>query len=353
MTPILEDITGHLSALVAVDSQNPPRAIDPDGPLVGTIRAALPGFDISVQDYGDGSIVVEAKRGQPTTLFNVHMDTVPVAEGWSRDPHTLLVTADRAIGLGACDIKGAAAVLFTLAARTDAPMHLVLSTDEEAGQSTCIRRYLETPPSVDLAVVAEPTLAQPILQHRGIVSNRMTFAGTSAHSSSMGAVSAVHDAARWVTAALDHPEAAANRLNIGRIEGGVKPNMIAASAEILFGFRNQPGTDHEELLAALDALAPAGAERFPRFVGPALPADADGRAATAQTAAARWLTACGFDIGAPVNFWTEAALFAAAGVPATVFGPGDIAQAHTADEWVALDQLEQIYTAYERIVHHG
>ncbi len=316
-------------------------------------RAGLPGFDINVTDYGDGSLVIDAKRGNPRVLFNVHMDTVPVAEGWSRNAHELLVTEDKAIGLGACDIKGAAAVLFAVAAATDAPMHLVLSTDEEAGQSTCIRRYLENPPDVDLAVVAEPTSVKPILQHRGIVSNRLTFVGASAHSSETGTKSAVHDAARWTVAVLDHPNAAPNRLNVGRVEGGVKPNMVAASAEILFGFRHAPGTDHNALLADFDALLPEGAERHPRFVGPALPSDSDGKAATAQTGAARMIETFGFEPGDPVDFWTEASLFAAAGVSATVMGPGHIAQAHTADEWVALSDLAAAFTAYERIVSHG
>ena len=353
MTAPITDITRHLTALVAVDSQNPPRAITTDGPLVAACRAGLPGFDINVVDYGQGSIVIDAKRGAPRVLFNVHMDTVPVAEGWSRNPHDLLVTEDRAIGLGSCDIKGAAAVLFALAASTDAPMHLVLSTDEEAGQSTCIRRYLENPPDVDLAVVAEPTSVKPILQHRGISSNRLTFVGSSAHSSETGVKSAIHDAARWTVAVLDHPEATPNRLNVGRVEGGVKPNMIAASAEVLFGFRHAPGTDHNELLAAFDHLLPEGAERHPRFLGPALPSDSDGKSATAQTGAAKIIQEFGFELGEPVDFWTEASLFSAAGVPATVMGPGHIAQAHTADEWVPLADLAAAFTAYERIVTHG
>ncbi|MEM9422671.1 MAG: M20/M25/M40 family metallo-hydrolase, partial [Pseudomonadota bacterium] len=257
------------------------------------------------------------------------------------------------VGLGACDIKGAAAVLFALAERTDAPMHLVLSTDEEAGQSTCIRRYLETPPDVDFAVVAEPTSVQPILQHRGIVSNRVTFTGASAHSSETSTKSAVHDAARWAVAVLDHPASAPNRLNVGRVEGGVKPNMVAASAEILFGFRHAPGMDHNIMLADFDRLLPEGAERHLRFEGPALPADSDGPAAAAQARAADYLKAVGLVIGEPVNFWTEASLFAAAGVPVAVIGPGHIAQAHTADEWVALSDLAAAFTAYERIVNHG
>jgi acetylornithine deacetylase len=58
----------------------------------------------------------------------------------------------------------------------------------------------------------------------------------------------------------------------------------------------------------------------------------------------------GLPLGPAVNFWTEASLFSEAGLPALVFGPGDIAQAHTADEWVALAQLETVANHYQRII---
>jgi hypothetical protein len=66
-------------------------------------------------DHGDGHVSWFAVRGKPKILFNVHLDTVPAGDGWSRDPFELQVRDDRAIGRGACDIKGAAAVLLTLA----------------------------------------------------------------------------------------------------------------------------------------------------------------------------------------------------------------------------------------------
>lgn len=352
MTAPLEDILRHLTALVGVDTTNPPRAIASDGPLIRYLTEQLPGFDIKVTDCGDGSVIVEAKRGNPTRLFNVHLDTVPVADGWTLPPHQVTRGEDRVHGLGVCDIKGAAACLLTLAAQADAPMHLLFTTDEEAGQSTCVRTYLETPPRAEFAIVAEPTGMKAVTSHRGIVSARMTFSGESGHAS-QGGQSALHDAARWVTAAIDHPDAKANRLNVGRIEGGVKPNMIAAHTELLFGFRNLPGVEHNALLAALDAAAPTEGERIMRFVGPALPSDMDGVAAKAQAKAMEWIKRLDLELADPVDFFTEAAFFAQAGIPVMVLGPGHIAQAHTADEWVTHDQLLQAHTAYERIIHHG
>jgi acetylornithine deacetylase len=83
-------------------------------------------------------------------LFNVHLDTVPDSPHWSADPHVLRVTADRAIGLGACDIKGAAAALIAVANITDGPMAMLFSTDEEANDARCIAGFLKASPPLPL-----------------------------------------------------------------------------------------------------------------------------------------------------------------------------------------------------------
>ena len=347
MTDRLTRILDHLAPLVAADTRNPPRAITPDHPLIVAIRDSLPGFTIDVTDHGEGSLVIDAHRGAPDVLFNVHMDTVPAADGWTRDPHVLHRGETRATGLGACDTKGAAAVLFVLAAETDAPMRLVLTTDEEAGQATCVRRFVETPPDVSLAVIAEPTDARAVTQHRGVCSATARFSGTSGHAS-QGGRSAVHAAARWIADCEADDLAAETRLNFGRIKGGVKPNMVAASCDVMFGFRTPPGADHEDILRAVRGRAPE-AEHATRFVGPGLPIATD-VARAAQDEAERHVRRFDLTPGDPVDFWTEASLFAEAGVPSVVLGAGDIAQAHTADEWVAYDSLLLLYDAYERIV---
>ncbi|NNU14782.1 acetylornithine deacetylase [Parvularcula sp. ZS-1/3] len=352
MAEELEAILGYLAPLIAADTQNPPRAIDGEHPLLASIRQSLPGFDIFVEDLGEGCLIIEAIRGQTDLVFNVHMDTVPVAPGWSHHPHTLTRGDDRAFGLGTCDTKGAAAILFALAARTDAPMHLLLTTDEEAGQSRCIRSYLEREREHRCAIVAEPTDGLARLSNRGLVSARMSFRGQSGHASVAGGRSAVHDAARLISTALEQPWAEENRLNFGRIEGGQKPNMIAAEAVLLFGFRSLPGTDHSELLESLAGIVP-DADLAPRFVGPALPSDADGHSAKAQEHALQLAEEWGLATGEPVDFWTEASLFSEAGTPAIVLGAGSIKQAHAPDEFVTYEQLLTVSSLYERIISHG
>lgn len=351
MTAPLEDILKHLAFLVEADTRNPPRAMTEGDGWIAALRERLPGFDFSTRDLGDGCVIIEAVRGTPKTLFNVHLDTVPMAEGWTRPAHKVTIEGDLAYGLGTCDTKGGAAVLMALAQHTDLPLRLLFNTDEEAGQSRCIRTYVQNDIPAEFAVIAEPTDALARLEHRGIFSGILQFEGESAHASEVGRPSAIHKAAKVITDALEKPEAAPNRLNFGRIEGGVKANMVAASCEVAFGFRAAPGADHRDVLAALE-LTVADATLTERFVGPAFPAGEDGIATQAKALdLAKHLH---LPIGDPVDFWTEASLFAEAGIPSIVLGAGSITQAHNRDEFVPLSQLTELYSLYERIaIEHG
>src|SRR5690606_24894392 len=133
------------------------------------------------------------------------------------------------------------------------------------------------------------------------------------------------------------------RFNIGKVEGGIKANVIAPSAEVRFGFRPLPSHDIDTLHVRLGACAAVGAlERYEEtFRGPSLPAGDIATAEERRLAARDLADGLGLPIGNAVDFWTEASLFSQGGLTALVFGPGDIAQAHTADEWVTLEQLQR------------
>ncbi|HET7663076.1 MAG TPA: M20/M25/M40 family metallo-hydrolase [Rhodanobacteraceae bacterium] len=397
MNALLESTLQHLENLVGFDTRNPPRVIGTDG-IFDYLRTQLPDFDITVTDHGAGAVSMLAVRGQPRLLFNVHLDTVPAAPAWSRDPHQLLVTGECAIGLGACDIKGAAAGLLAVAQATERPMAMLFSTDEEANDARCIQAFLKafpplpsgegrgegtfgakgsgqtepSPPaplpegegSFEAVIVAEPTQARAVLAHRGIQSAYVHFHGRAGHASAdqKPGDSALHQAVEWSHAALGFVAAQANhsfgglhglRFNIGRIEGGIKANVIAPEAELRFNMRPLPDMDPDGLLTQFRDMALPGTHLQETFRGPALPAGDP-----AQTEA-RWHEAralageLGFPIGNAVDFWTEAAKFSAAGYTTFVYGPGDIAQAHSADEWVALEQLADYAASIHRVVEAG
>ncbi len=355
-------VLAHLEALVRFDTRNPPRAIGTGG-IFDYLRAQLPGFRIDVIDHGAGAVSMLAVRGAPARLFNVHLDTVPSSDGWTADPLRMRIDGDRAIGLGACDIKGAAAGLLAAAALTRGDAAFLFSTDEEANDARCIRAFLAGEHGFREAIVAEPTRCEAVLAHRGISSALLRFRGMAGHASAADALqaSAVHRAMRWGVAALDHVAAQSHerfggltglRFNIGTMAGGIKGNVIAPSAELRFNFRPLPSMSIDELHARLRALAGEGdIESYEEtFRGPPLPAGGLDGAERARLAARDLADALELPIGNAVDFWTEASLFSEAGLTTFVYGPGDIAQAHAADEWVEIAQLERYAASIARIL---
>ncbi|MGB8633822.1 MAG: acetylornithine deacetylase [Rhodanobacteraceae bacterium] len=366
----------HLEHLVAFDTRNPPRRIDRGG-IFEYLCQQLSGFELDLIDHGAGAVSLLALRGRPKLLFNVHVDTVPDSPHWSASPFDLRIGADRAIGLGACDIKGAAAAMLAVAGASDGDCAFLFSSDEEANDSRCVPAFLRKftatgvtspesrAPQFDAVIVAEPTRGEAVLAHRGINSVLMKFQGRAAHASAKQsrADSALHQAVRWGAAALDFVDTRADdafgglaglRFNLGRIVGGIKANVIAPEAELRFGFRPLPSMDPDRLLETFRELAqPEPAHFEETFRGPALPSGSDDKAESRHQAAQALAGKLQLPVGAAVDFWTESSLFSAAGYTSFVFGPGDIAQAHTADEWVALPQLASYADHLYRIVEHG
>ncbi len=380
-----------LARLVSFDTQNPPRALAMSDPLFDFLDSTVRprGFDMQTIDHGAGRISWHATRGKPDVLFNVHLDTVPAAGGWSGEPHRLLIRDGRAIGLGVCDIKGAAACLLELATTSEAPLAILFTTDEEGSESCCVANFIDTftgsPPR--LTIVAEPTGGRAVLGHRGYLSVKGDFVGAASHTSAPKSRrrSAVHDMVQWSAAALQKVEQIERQLggdadlcfNIGTISGGIKNNMVADRGELRWSARPPAGIDCEQLLRDLTNLPRSNDVQWQTtFLGPSFSwLGSDGirkdskkppgkdKPATGQAHSTSstgnqscgditaLLAECSIEIGPDVDFWTEAALFCAAGWPAIVLGPGQIAQAHTADEWVNLEELDVTLEAYRQLAY--
>jgi acetylornithine deacetylase len=201
-------ILQHLEALVACDTQNPPRGIDGDSEIFAHCSRVLPpGFASRIWDHGDGHVSWFAVRGRPKVLFNVHLDTVPAGDGWSGDPLRLRVEHARAYGRGACDIKGAAAVLLALASKGPRHLALLFTTDEEGEGGCCVDRFLASGEGARFGqvIVAEPTSCRAVLGHRGFLSVKTRFHGSPGHASAARGLRdhANHPMARWAARALE------------------------------------------------------------------------------------------------------------------------------------------------------
>ena len=353
----IRGVLNHLGKLVAFDTQNPPRSLSAASPVFDWISDSLgPGFKIEITDHGLGRVSMLAVRGQPTLLFNVHLDTVPVIEG-SRFPALEMTLEDgRVYGRGSCDIKGAAACLLEIAAATDKPMAMLFTTDEEGASGCCVSEFVKTPQSRQFrqVVVAEPTDSLAVLSHRGYLSVKGEFTGEPGHSSERRALqdNALHKLSVWVAAAVGQAEQMELQgrrpcFNVGEVHGGIKSNIIAAQAKLHWSARLSPGESNQEFLNLMTRLDSSGSAQWHvPFSGPPLPTGG-----MDISRAEQFVDLHGIEAGPPVDFWTEASLFAQSGIPAIVLGPGNIAQAHALDEWVSVEQLEKALDIYTQLVN--
>lgn len=354
-----ETILAHLERLVGFDTQNPPRRIDCAHPVFGYMHSVLDAagnFSVSVEDHGKGRVSFFAVRGRPGILFNVHLDTVPAGTGWSRSPLQLFIENNRAYGRGSCDIKGAAAVLLAIAGSTEVAMAMLFTTDEEGAEGCCVAEFCKQldKDQYDLVVVAEPTECRAVVAHRGYLSVLGEFRGVAGHSSDRRALrdNTNHQAACWASAAIAYATESAARgedlcFNIGSMSGGMSSNVITAKTNVHWSARLPPGSQTSTALAAICATTPDAEKACwnARFTGPPFPTDADLKSVANNFCAKHRL-----DVGAAVDYWTEASLFSQAGYPALVLGPGNIEQAHIPDEWVCIDQLTRAGEVYRRLL---
>ena len=352
----MTSVLNKLESLIAFDTQNPPRSLDADSPIFGWISGVLGAdFEISVTDHGLGRVSMLAVRGNPDLLFNTHLDTVPVIEGSRFPPLEMTLENNRVYGRGSCDIKGAAACLLEVACTTDQPMALLFTTDEEGASGVCVAEFVRSEQSkvFKQVVVTEPTDCLAVLSHRGYLSVKGEFTGVSGHSSEQRALkdNALHKLSCWVAMAVsaaEQMEIEGRRpcFNVGEIHGGIKSNVIADQARLHWSARLSPGDNNRVFLDVMKGLASSDSVTWQvPFSGPPLPTG-DQDTSRAQA----FVDHHGIEAGPTVSFWTEASLFAQAGIPAIVLGPGSIAQAHVIDEWVSLEQLERALEIYTNLV---
>ena len=314
------------------------------------------------------------------TVFSGHTDVVPVdGQNWATDPFIATRQGERIFGRGTCDMKGFIAVCLARLpqfanARFHTPIHLALSYDEElgclgvGGLLDDLKANGITPSA---CVVGEPTSMQPVMAHKGKRAYRCCVQGLAAHSAApLKGINAVDCAAQLIVkvreiaerlrasgawdADYDVPYAT---LVTTLIQGGNAVNTVPEHCEFVFEHRCLPGDEpsrvidelrtyiHEQLLPQMTVEGVSGDVRFESLAAyPGLAGQLD------DEPVARALRILGSEGARKVGFGTEAGLFAAAGIPAVICGPGDIAQAHKPDEFVTLEQLARCEAFFDRYV---
>ncbi len=334
-----------------------------------------------LDEHGIASTLVPSEDGKKACLFATigngeggvglsgHSDCVPVTgQTWTSDPFALTERDGKLYGRGTCDMKGfIACVLASVPSFESAtlrePIHILVSCDEEVGcvgVRPLIARIGVDLPRPRLVIVGEPTSMQVIDAHKCIDVYRTTVSGKEAHSSlpaiGVNAVSAaaklvdeIDRMAAEIVATENDPrfEPPYSTVGVAMIDGGTAPNIVPRTSEILWQMRGLPSTKAEQIPESLVAFAEKALLPGMRKVAPeaavvtetesSVPAFSAGPQSDA-VALAMELT--GANRTSAVSYATEAGLFERADCPAVVCGPGDIAQAHAADEFVSIAQLE-------------
>jgi acetylornithine deacetylase len=324
---------------------------------------------------------VPPERGGRLILLDAHQDTVPV-DGMTIEPFRPAIRDGRLYGRGACDAKGGMAAMLAAVARlagqhpTGMPTVLLSCTvNEEYGFSGAdALTQLWTggtsgivPRRPDAALVAEPTGLEVVVAHKGVVRWKCHTTGRAVHSARpQSGANAIYKMAHVLVAIeryarevvgcpASHPLCGPATLSVGTVHGGVSVNTVPDRCTIEIDRRLPPGEQPEEARRRLiDYLAGAvepgsPPQHDPPFMqGPALSNDANRPLAEGLSALVREVVGECRQVGVP--YATNAAFFAAAGVPSVVFGPGLLEQAHTQDEWLPLTQLQQAAEIYYRFL---
>lgn len=355
-----------LKELIALPSINPAFGGSGEGAVAEYVEAFLKtaGLDPQRQTVADGRHNVYARVGPgdgPAILLEAHMDTV-AAEGWfSGSPFEPVEGDGRIFGRGACDTKGSLAVFMALAAHFSRqpellkqPLIFAATVDEEEKQLGAFR-LMEADFQLAGAITGEPTLLDVIHAHKGCLRLTIRTEGVAAHSAfpdrgenailRMGEVLLrLADYQAELGQREEHPSLGKPTVNPGTVRGGQAVNVVPDDCVLEVDRRLLPSETGREVLKEIQArladLPKAAVDgAFLDRAGIDTPVDSAlasslGEAVRGEKGDCRFL---------PAPYMTNATAYAGAGIPSLVFGPGSIAQAHTRDEYIEVEQLGRAF----------
>jgi acetylornithine deacetylase len=370
----------HLRDYVAIPSVNPMRRDDLPAEIVGErryaehLREQLRRLGLDAELVGDPqrpSVVAEAtgSAARETVLVASHLDTVPV-DGMEIDPFDPRIEGGRLYGRGSCDTKGGMAALVDALEQVlesgalGRNVIVVGEADEELGSAGVrdVLRHLGAR-RPDWILATEPTDLRVVTRHKGIALVELVARGRAAHSSSpesgsnavvslSRAILALEDLSRQLARRKD-PRLGPPTLSVGVVGGGQAPNVVPSRAWLTMDRRLLPGETSEQLRQEVEStllehdVAHVSVTSCAVEKGPLCTED-DHPAVRACQAA---LAGVGLPTGPEaVAFGTDAGVFAQEGLPGVVLGPGSIAQAHTAREFVELREVESMTEVFVRLL---
>lgn len=377
-----ERVVRLLAKLVSIPSMNISRADsdkqNPEAKIVEFLSQYLSaiGCEVECREARAGRENLLARLPgvdrSKTLVLEAHIDTIGV-EGMTVEPHCARIVDGRMTGRGTCDVKGAVAAfveaIHRVAESGQLPPWDVLfigAMGEETGCDGALALAAQGF-RAEAALVGEATFCRPMISHKGAIWWPLSTEGVGAHGSSpqLG-VSAVYRMGHVLRAleteiperlaATSDPLLGSPTINCGIISGGQKVNVVPSRATIQLDSRVLPGTNAE---AHVEEVAgwireSVGDQAGPLHLGP-IEAYAGFRVEPDHPFVQTCLAACREDLSSDVEpvggaFFSDAGPLAEAGTPCVVFGPGDVAKAHTPDEYLDLEELLRCARITERIV---
>ncbi|TMG27808.1 MAG: M20 family metallopeptidase [Chloroflexi bacterium] len=373
----LMEARGILERLVRIPSQTGHEQAAAEA-LAGWCREA--GLEVSMQEVEPGrpNVLATWHAGNgPHLLLTGHIDTVPVGEGWTRDPYGAEMAGGRLFGRGACDMKGGLAAMLgaivALRARGEQPAGDVTfaaavgEEEDSAGTRAMVKGGIKA----DRAVLSEPTAMHLVLANRGLLNYRIVVKGASVHASAPALGRNAVTAASRIVVELEatgselskrsHPVFGPPSLTVGTMHGGTRPYVVPDRCEIEVDRRLNPGESAEQVVDELQSAIARVKESLPWLeaeviAGPDyIPFEIPQDHVLAR-AMSKAMEAAG--LPPRTSSWRAASdagfLVHGAGIPCVLFGPGDIEQAaHRPDEWIDLEDLDVAQRVFEHLILKG
>lgn len=293
---------------------------------------------------------------RPTLLLNSHIDTVPAASGWTRDPYSPDIIDGRLYGLGSNDAGASLVSLLAVAIYMHHHPELheryniifVASAQEEVSGSEGIQAVIPTLPHIDTAIVGEPTNLNPAIAEKGLLVIDAVITGEAAHAATGLGVNAIYRASGFINQLRNtdfspiSPSLGDVHLTVAQIHAGTKHNIVPDRCEMVIDVRTTDTCPNSRVLDILSANLPQYITLAPRSThlnASSIP--------EAHPLIQRLVTLGHTPYGSPTL--SDQALMP---WPSFKLGPGLSSRSHTPDEFILLDDIRHAQALYLTILSH-